>query len=330
MLQYPKFIGLGAMMNTTENVALNVIRYAISLLKNNQKVLIDTARAYGNNEIFLSNVLNKLSLEEINELHIVTKIGIKEFSLETENPDHSLYIDKDKMSDAYVDIDELRNQWTISKNLLNPNTLLLHRRHYNNEEYMKQLYFLKELVYNEQIDSVGLSEVSLKDLKLARNIIGPKMCFLQTEFSMHVRFLIDDGYLDYCNENNIVVMGYSPTGRGFWTDEFTHNKLPLDWRTMLGMWQNFDKLSVYLDKVRELSKNLNIKTVQLALWWILQNGVIPIAGSNDYNRNIINLNSFVLTLPNNIKNELDIIIETMPTNVTTKNFNNNDRIKRYK
>jgi aryl-alcohol dehydrogenase-like predicted oxidoreductase len=87
---------------------------------------------------------------------------------------------------------------------------------------------------------------------------------------------------------------------------------------------------VYLDKVRELSKNLNIKTVQLALWWILQNGVIPIAGSNDYNRNIINLNSFVLTLPNNIKNELDIIIETMPTNVTTKNFNNNDRIKRYK
>jgi aryl-alcohol dehydrogenase-like predicted oxidoreductase len=326
-----KIWGLGFMRFTSTDHAVESIRYALQFLPTDHKLLIDTAQFYGEfpgeNEELLAFTLKFFWNSDHERMIIVTKGGVKDFILETETNDHSLVMSDVDINNTYMNENELLGAFNESKKNLEivkfPEInwcYCLHRRHPNNEIFTKQLHVLKSLLDNGEIKSVGLSEVSLADLQYAQSIC--KIDFLESEFSMNVQFLINDGYLNYCQQNNINIIGYCPLERGFWTDDSKPDPNNII-HQVFSMWhnENYCKLQPMLDSVRLFAKNKGILTHQLVLSWILHKGIIPIPGSSHQGRNQSNIDAYKIKLTDNEILELDELTGDM-----TKLFG----IRRYK
>lgn len=322
-------LGIGCMSFNNEDTLINTIRYALSKLDSGDKLLLDTAQFYGqkrgDNEKLVGKVLNKLTEDEHKQLIVITKGGCYDFFLETENEDHSVFVGLEARDLMYQSADIFRKCWEESKVHLGITKhtnvqfgYFLHRRHYNTEEYHKQVEVLAELYRNKEMTFTGLSEVSLNDLKYANNIVP--IHFLETECSMNVQFLLLDGYVDYCKQNNINILAYSPLSRGFWSELTFNDNSGI--RKYFSMWsdENFDKLFPMLNQVQEFAKQRNYLTSQVALRWLIAKGCIPIPGSSSFENNKNNIDSYFVELSSDDLLELDSIIYDM-----TEKWN----IKRY-
>lgn len=328
--QFSKFIGLGFMSfgpwdPKIEDIKspLEVIKYGISKLEKNQKLLIDTAQMYGfergANEKLLYKVLSKLDKKELNKLVVISKGGICLIRPETENKDHSLFSADKKM---YESSDNFLKSWTkTSKNLGIGEFIgvewgfFLHRRHYDDKEFSKQLEILVELKKNRKVNYIGVSELSLGDLKKSSKYMSDKevnLDFLESELSMNCQFIRE--YLPFCQKNGINILGYSPTSRGFWTDAFSPDNLPSDpWRGMLEMWKkdNFLKMYPMLEAVQKFAKKKECLISQIAIAWVNNLGCIPIPGSSSIKHNKDNVDGFGIILTEEEFNELDSLVYDM-------------------
>ena len=141
---------------------------------------------------------------------------------------------------------------------------------------------MAELVEAGKVRHLGLSEAAPQTIRRA-HAVHP-ITALQTEYSLWTRDP-EDEILPTVRELGIGFVPYSPLGRGFLTGRFTSPEdLPEDdFRRHNPRFQgeNFARNLAVVDKVNELAAQKDVAPGQLALAWVIAQGVdiVPIPGT---------------------------------------------------
>lgn len=167
---------------------------------------------------------------------------------------------------------------------------------------------MKELVEEGKVRHIGLSEVSSQTIKRAQKV--HPIAALQTEYSIWTRD-IEEEILPLCRKLNIAVVPYSPLGRGFLSgkiksvDKFVEN----DFRRNAPRFQggNFNLNLSLIRQLEDIANQLNISPAQLALTWLMSNGldIIPIPGTKRRSYLKENIAAIDFELPKDVKDFID-------------------------
>jgi Cu/Ag efflux protein CusF len=105
---------------------------------------------------------------------------------------------------------------------------------------------------------------------------------LQTEYSLWSRDP-EDELIPTVRELGIGYVAYSPLGRGFLTGQLRRfeDLPPDDWRRHRPRFQgeNFQKNLELVERVKEIAATKQVTPAQLALAWLLAQGIVPIPGT---------------------------------------------------
>ena len=140
---------------------------------------------------------------------------------------------------------------------------------------------MSRLVEEGKVRYLGLSQVSADILRRA-HAVHP-LTALQSEYSLFDRGAEEDGMLQLTQEMGIGFVAYSPLGRGFLSGEITkfEDFDATDFRRGLPRYQgeNFEKNLELVLKVKDLATQKQVTAAQLAIAWVLAQGVVPIPGT---------------------------------------------------
>ena len=133
--------------------------------------------------------------------------------------------------------------------------------------------------------AVGVSNYSLDQTQRAHKVLadmGVPLASNQVEYSLINRKIEKTGLLDYCQQNNITIIAYSPLGMGMLTGKYTPTHPPTGIRgrryspAFLGQLQPLNGL------MREIGQAHGGKTpAQVAINWAICKGVVPIPGAKN-------------------------------------------------
>ncbi|MCB2377937.1 aldo/keto reductase [Hymenobacter sp. BT635] len=140
---------------------------------------------------------------------------------------------------------------------------------------------MSRLVEEGKVRYLGLSEVSADILHRAHQV--HPITALQTEYSLFDRGVEENGMLQLTRDMGIGFVGYSPLGRGFLSGEL---KSPddleaSDSRRIFPRYQgeNFYRNLALVEKLQALAQAKGVMAAQLALAWVLAQGVVAIPGT---------------------------------------------------
>ena len=139
------------------------------------------------------------------------------------------------------------------------------------EAWMELNRFVEEGI----VRCVGVSSFNLQQLKRVQQI--HPVSFIQNVYSIIQNETEEEGILDYCADNNIGVVCYSPMGSGLLTGKFTKEKVaalpPDDWRLKDAYFFQEPDLSANLELVemlRPIAERNNKTLAQLAIAWVIR------------------------------------------------------------
>jgi aryl-alcohol dehydrogenase-like predicted oxidoreductase len=140
---------------------------------------------------------------------------------------------------------------------------------------------LGELVAEGKVRYLGISEASAENIRAAH--AAAPLSAVQTEYSLFTRTAESNGVLDTTRELGIGFVAYSPLGRGFLTGGLRSIAgLPEgDFRRTAPrfMGENLQHNLLLVDRVRAIADNRGVAPGQLALAWVLAQGVTAIPGT---------------------------------------------------
>ena len=140
---------------------------------------------------------------------------------------------------------------------------------------------MSELVQAGKVRYLGLSEVPVETIRRA-HAVHP-LTAIQTEYSLFDRGVEADGVLELTRELGIGFVGYSPLGRGFLTGDIKSlDDLDAgDFRRHMPRYQpdNFAHNRQLVEKLEQLAQAKGVTPAQLALAWVLAQGVVAIPGT---------------------------------------------------
>ena len=139
---------------------------------------------------------------------------------------------------------------------------------------------MAELVRQGKVRYLGLCEAAPATIRRA-HAVHP-ISALQTEYSLWSRDP-EDELIPTVRDLGIGYVAYSPLGRGFLTGQLRRfeDLPPNDWRRHRPRFQgeNFQKNLELVDRVKEIAATKQVTPAQLALAWLLVQGVVPIPGT---------------------------------------------------
>ncbi|WP_310393860.1 aldo/keto reductase [Hymenobacter sp.] len=140
---------------------------------------------------------------------------------------------------------------------------------------------MSRLVDEGKVRYLGLSEVPAEVLRRAHQT--HPVTALETEYSLFDRGVEESGVLRATRELGIGFVGYSPLGRGFLSGQI---KTPDDFeetdsRRLFPRYQgeNFYKNLALVEQLTALAASKGVTPAQLALAWVLAQGVVAIPGT---------------------------------------------------
>lgn len=141
---------------------------------------------------------------------------------------------------------------------------------------------LAELVEAGKVRNLGLSEVTVEEIKRAQEI--HPVSSVQSELSIWTSENIDNGVVEYCNENNIGFLAFSPLGRGFLTGAVTAADIKGDdFRSNNPRFtaEAIASNQAIVDGIAEVAQRHNATNAQISLAWVMAQGpnVVPIPGT---------------------------------------------------
>ncbi len=142
---------------------------------------------------------------------------------------------------------------------------------------------MAELVQAGKARAIGLSEVSVEDIRRAQAV--HPVTSVQSELSLWSRDAITSGVLEYCRDQDIALIAFSPLGRGFLSGEIlSAQDLPeVDGRHRLPRFksQALTANLAIVDGLRQVAERLNATPAQVSLAWVLAQGsqVVAIPGT---------------------------------------------------
>lgn len=169
---------------------------------------------------------------------------------------------------------------------------------------------MSRLVEEGKVRYLGLSEVPADILRRAQAV--HPITALETEYSLFDRGVEENGVLQATREMGIGFVAYSPLGRGFLSgqiktpDDFE----PTDSRRMFPRYQgeNFYKNLALVKKLEEQAAQKGVTSAQLALAWVLAQGVVSIPGTKRRTYLETNVAGADIRLTQNELDELDAIL----------------------
>jgi aryl-alcohol dehydrogenase-like predicted oxidoreductase len=141
---------------------------------------------------------------------------------------------------------------------------------------------MSELVKAGKVRFLGLSEAGAATIRRAHRV--HPITALQTEYSLWTRD-VETEILPTCRELGIAFVAYSPLGRGFLTGQIqrVEDLAADDFRRRSPRFQgeNFRRNLELVERVREIASEKGCTPGQLALAWLLAQGldIVPIPGT---------------------------------------------------
>ena len=242
-------IGLGGMPlsiqgRPSEEQALRVIKKAFDLGLN----FIDTADVYcldnseiGHNERLIRKAIDKFGIR--NEFLVATKGGL-------ERPEGQWIVNASPK--------HLQQACEASLVALNVESIALYQLHAPDPDvpFRESIEKLVDLKQQGKIQHIGLSNVEIKHIQEAQTMT--EVVSVQNRCNVHDLRSFHHGIVDYCEQQNISFIAYSPVGG-------KHGK-------------EFVEKDIYLN---EVAKRYEATSYQVALAWLLaqSKAMIPIPGA---------------------------------------------------
>ncbi|MFQ3308222.1 MAG: 2,5-diketo-D-gluconate reductase B [Candidatus Nanohaloarchaea archaeon] len=229
MTEIPE-LGLGTWQNTVPEECVKSVEQALNMGYRH----IDTAQAYSNEEE-VGKGLEAADVER-QDYFLATKVWIDNLA-----HDDVLETTEESLNKLDVDsVDLLYVHWPA--------------RAYDPEETMAAF---NQLVEEEKIDNIGVSNFSPEQIEEAQKHADTKILANQVE--MHP-LLQQEELLEYCQDNDMCLVAYSPLARG----------------------KVFE-----VPEIQKIAEKHNVSEAQVSLAWLMQHDnvvVIPKASSEDHIR----------------------------------------------
>ncbi|MGL5694967.1 MAG: aldo/keto reductase [Peptostreptococcaceae bacterium] len=251
-------VGFGTFRTGDDKDTEQIIKSALSLGYN----MIDTASFY-KNEVGIGSGIKESGVNR-EDIFLVTKLWNDDHGYEKtiEAFNKSL----GKLQVDYIDL------------------YLIHWPNKLNEETWKAFEYLYELGKVKAIGVCNFKIAHLEELKKTAKIMP-----MVNQIELHP-FSIKSEMIDYCQENNIKVVAWSPISRG----------------------RVFDN-----ELMMKLSKKYNKTIAQIVLKWHMQKGVIAIPKSSNESRIKENIDIFDFEISNENMRDIDLLDEGYSASVTT-------------
>jgi aryl-alcohol dehydrogenase-like predicted oxidoreductase len=142
---------------------------------------------------------------------------------------------------------------------------------------------MAELVREGKVRALGLSEAAPATIRRA-HAVHP-ISALQTEYSLWTRDVEENDVLATCRELGIGFVAYAPLGRGMLAGQIRcfEDLAPDDYRRANPRFQgeNFQRNLDLVSKVEQIAREKGCTAAQLALAWVLAQGldIVPIPGT---------------------------------------------------
>lgn len=279
-------IGLGAMgmdhaygPQSDRSEMKQLLKHAVDLGCN----FFDTAPIYGESNEKLLGEAFKGSRETV---VIATKFGITGQEMVDNKPQNKL----DSKPES------IRQQLDASLKRLQTDYIDLYFQHRVDPEVEPEevAQTMKSLIQVGKIRAWGVSEAPLDYIKRAHKICP--ISAIENQYSMVYR-KPEGALFEFCEQNNVALIAYSPLGNGFLSGKYSDNQSfsSNDFRSTMGRFnpEVMAKNQAVLDEITQMAEDKNVTPAQMVLSWELHQKpfIIPIPGTTKIERLKENLKS---------------------------------------
>lgn len=158
----------------------------------------------------LDNGINFIDTAEMYNTENVVAQAIKDYDRE------KLFI-ASKVWPTHFGYDDVIKACEGSLEKLGTKYLDLYQLHWPNKaiDIKETMRAMEKLVSDGKIKSIGISNFSLSEMKDAQNAMSKyEIASNQVEYSIVTRDIEKSGLFDYCRENSIAIIAYSPLSHG--------------------------------------------------------------------------------------------------------------------
>ncbi|KAJ5177673.1 uncharacterized protein N7500_000372 [Penicillium coprophilum] len=234
----------------------------------------DTAVVYqaGVNEKLLGDFIRKHNVRD--KVFIASKCGFNVFGGDGSVTNSASHIKE------YI-------EGTIERLGFAPDLYYLHRID-PNTPLTESIPALDEIRKAGKTKYIGLSECSAATLRKANSIA--KIDAVQAEYSAFETIHETDGLIDTAKELGVAYVAYSPLGHGWLVDNFNYKSpddfAPDDFRRNSPKFQgeNFYQNRAIVEEIKKLAVRKGCKISQIAIAWVISQGMIPIPGTTKATR----------------------------------------------
>ena len=132
--------------------------------------------------------------------------------------------------------------------------------------------------------AVGISNFNTEKTKLANETLlaaGVPLASNQVEYSLFDRRIEKNGLLDYCLENDITVIAYSPLAKGMVTGKYGPENPPSSPRKQMYPPEKLQQSQPLINLLKEIGADHGKTPAQVALNWTICKGTVPIPGAKN-------------------------------------------------
>jgi aryl-alcohol dehydrogenase-like predicted oxidoreductase len=180
------------------------------------------------------------------------------------------------------------------------------------ETWMKMLALAKS---EGLIGELGVSNFSLEQTRRSQETlqkIGYRLCSNQVEYHLLNRQIEKNGVMDYCRQNGIKIIAYSPLAQGILTGKYTPENPPAGVRGYRNNRSYLHRIQPLIQTLKVIGEDHGGRTpAQVAINWTIHKGTLPIPGVKNALQAKQNLESIGWKLTEEEVERLDQISERM-------------------
>jgi aryl-alcohol dehydrogenase-like predicted oxidoreductase len=137
--------------------------------------------------------------------------------------------------------------------------------------------YMEHLIELGKVRYIGLSNFSKEKVELANSYLRKnKVVSNQVHYNILKRKPESKSLINYCKNNNISIIAYSPLGMGLLTGKYQPGIKPRDIRRFIPKFynRNLMHLQPLINSLKEVGKAHDKNPVQVSLNWVIRDKVI--------------------------------------------------------